>query len=119
MEPKPPPPTSLLLPWQEWTVVPSVNWMLAEGHQKCYFVTSHYTACREPAVVRESSHTPFASEGLCLEHMGSFQWFDDDGNLMQWRATPPYSNKPVKKYERWRSARTQRHGQSGNPGKSS
>lgn len=106
MNPKPPPPTSLLLRGQQWVVVPAIYWQVSGN--TCYFVNGEgrHQRCGAPAVVMSKDHGSFSREGLCEEHMGSHLWIGDDGVLYQWRADPPYMNKELKLYERYRNRRS-------------
>lgn len=102
MRPKPPPPTSLLLPEQVWITVPSVNWQLAEGRQQCYFAMGDKQPCGAPALIHAAGQSEHSRDGLCEDHMGTFQWVTDTGELLQWRADPPYENRILKTYQRRR-----------------
>lgn len=102
MRPKPPPPTSLLLPGQQWTIVPSVNWVLVEGAHQCYFAMGDKQPCGAPALVHAARQSDFSRDGLCEDHMGTFQWVTDTGELLQWRADPPFENRPINTYVRKR-----------------
>ena len=99
MDPKPPPPSSLLLPWQEWVVVPAENWIQVAGKYPCFFNLGDHR-CRQPSIIMGAHNDILTREGLCVEHMGTHLWVGDDGVLYQWRADPPFINRKQKPYER-------------------
>lgn len=64
-------------------------------------------------MVKNMGQVNFTRDGLCIDHMGSHQWINDEGVLVQWRADPPYINKVKPKYERWRRGKVRHSGNSG------
>ena len=94
---KPQPPTHILGPGQQWTVVQAQGWVEAGDENRCtmrWWDGPNLMGCLDVAVILYIDAAKNKQlEALCTEHMGYHRWVDN-GTVMQWRAEPAWVSRP-------------------------